>query len=144
MKENQEHINARLIVDKMYQNDAFSKWLGIEVEDVLPGKVKLSMQVREEFTNGFKVAHGGITYALADSALAFASNGYGRHALSIETSISHTRPVMSGEKLFATTEELSSSRTLAIYQVRIINERQESVAFFKGTVFKKDRTWELE
>lgn len=144
MIENQENIKARLIVDKMYQNDAFSKWLGIVVEEVFPGKVKLSMQVREEFTNGFKVAHGGIAYALADSALAFASNGYGRHALSIETSISHTRPVMSGEKLIAITEELSSSRSLAIYHVTITNERQESVAFFKGTVFKKDKTWELK
>ena len=49
------------------------------------------MQVRKEMTNGFNIAHGGITYSLVDSALAFAANSYGIQSLSIETSINHTK-----------------------------------------------------
>ena len=75
------------IVNHMMAQDAFSKWLGIEVVHAEVGSAVLSMTVREEMTNGFKIAHGGISYALADSALAFASNGGGTQSLSVETSI---------------------------------------------------------
>ena len=68
---------AEQIVSKMIENDAFSQWLGIEVINVSEGTCKLKMTIRDEMTNGFKIAHGGISYALADSALAFAANSYG-------------------------------------------------------------------
>ena len=61
------------IVDNMMQQDAFSQWLGIEVLEVKTGSSKLQMTVRKEMTNGFGIAHGGITYSFADSAVAFAS-----------------------------------------------------------------------
>ena len=68
---------ANIIVDKMLSGDAFSKWLGIEILDISNGYCKLKMKVRKEMTNGFNIAHGGITYSLADSALAFAANSDG-------------------------------------------------------------------
>jgi len=55
----------------MYENDAFSKWLGIELINISRGYAKIKMTVREEMTNGFKIAHGGITYSLADSAFPY-------------------------------------------------------------------------
>ena len=65
------------------------------------------MTIRQEMTNGFAIAHGGITYSLADSALAFASNGHGRRAVSVETSISHTVALRTGDVITATAEEVS-------------------------------------
>nr|MCS5614407.1 hotdog fold thioesterase [Candidatus Neomarinimicrobiota bacterium] len=97
------------IVDTMYQNDAFSQWLGIEVVEIKDGYCKLNMSVRKEMLNGFQIAHGGIAYSLADSALAFASNSHGRKSLSVETSISHTVSVKEGDVLTGTTKELSLS-----------------------------------
>ncbi len=143
MSDENSNEKAIQIVNKMYRHDAFSQFLGILIEEVKPGKVKLSMQVKQEFTNGFKVAHGGITYSLADSALAFASNGHGKHALSIETSISHTKPVFEGDQLTAITEELVNTRTLGIYHIKVINQMNEMVAIFKGTVYKKEKEWEI-
>lgn len=134
---------AQKIVSKMMANDEFSHWLGIRVVEILPGKVTLSMDVRREFTNGFKVAHGGICYSLADSALAFSANGHGRHSLSIETSISHTRPVYEGDILTTEVTEISGSRTLGLYHVMIYNQKSELVAAFKGTVYRKETSWEL-
>ena len=75
---------AERIVNQMFENDAFSKWLGIERIQVDLGTCVLQMKIRKEMLNGFGIAHGGITYALADSALAFASNSQGRQAVSIE------------------------------------------------------------
>jgi acyl-CoA thioesterase len=77
------------IIDGMFNNDLFSQWLGIERLQQGIGHCKLRMIIRKEMCNGFGIAHGGITYSLADSALAFASNSHGQEALSIETSISH-------------------------------------------------------
>lgn len=132
---------AQEVVDTMYNGDAFSQWLGIEVESCEAGACRLSMRVREEMTNGFKIAHGGISYSLADSALAFASNGHGQHALSIETAISHTKPVKAGDKISATASEIRKSRSIGIYEVRVENEAGDLIAHFKGTVFRKDTEW---
>ncbi|HAD97870.1 MAG TPA: hydroxyphenylacetyl-CoA thioesterase PaaI [Cryomorphaceae bacterium] len=132
---------AREIVDQMYSNDAFSIWLGIERLEERAGYSRLQMTVREEMTNGFGIAHGGITYSLADSALAFASNSHGLQSMSIETAISHTRPVKAGDILTAETEELNQSKRLAIYEVRITNQDNEVVALFKGTVFRTEKPW---
>lgn len=129
------------IVDQMMQQDLFSQWLGIDILDAQPGKCKLKMFVREEMCNGFGIAHGGIAYALADSALAFAANAHGRKAVSIETSISHVQPIQAGDVLIAETIEKHLSGRLAIYEVRITREDNDLAALFKGTVFRKEEEW---
>lgn len=120
----------------MMADDAFSRWLDIEVVKIKPGFAKLQMQVREEMVNGFSVSHGGIAFSLADSALAFASNSYGRVALALENNISFMKKVMSGDRLTATTEELSLGNRIAVYNVTISNQSDETVARFRGTVFR--------
>ena len=132
---------ARQIVDLMFNNDPMSQWLGIERIVDEPGQSVLSMKVRQDMLNGFGVAHGSITYALADSALAFASNAHGLHAVSIETSISHLKPVQLGEVLTTRVEEVSLTKRTGIYLVSVNNERGERVALFKGVVHRSEKTW---
>ena len=125
----------------MYDNDAFSQWLGIEVVKVKDGYCKLKMTVQKEMLNGFQIAHGGIAYSLADSALAFASNSHGRKSLSVETSISHTVSVKEGDVLTAITEELSLSDKIGVYLITITNQDNQEVAYFKGTVYRTSKEW---
>ena len=125
----------------MYDNDAFSQWLGIEVVEVKDGYCELKMTVRKEMLNGFQIAHGGIAYSLADSALAFASNSHGRKSLSVETSISHTVSVIEGDVLTAITEELSLSDKIGVYLITITNQDNQEVAYFKGTVYRTSKEW---
>lgn len=133
--------SATEIVQQMYDGDAFSQWLGIKVLAVRPGFAELEMTVRAEMCNGFGIAHGGISYSLADSALAFAANGHGRHALSIETSISHHSPIQAGTRIFAKAEAIKEGRSVGVYQVFITNESAKTLASFKGTVLFKDQNW---
>src|SRR5438105_4907306 len=88
---------ATAVVSAMMARDAFSQWLGIRVQAVRPREATVSMTVREEMVNGFGLAHGGIVYSLADSALAFASNTHGRVTVSIENSITYPLPVRAGD-----------------------------------------------
>jgi acyl-CoA thioesterase len=129
------------IVDTMYQNDAFSQWLGIEVVEVKDGYCELKMTLRKEMLNGFQIAHGGIAYSLADSALAFASNSHGRKSLSVETSISHTVSVKEGDSLIAVSNEISLSPKIGIYLISIKNQNEQEVALFKGTVYRTSKEW---
>jgi acyl-CoA thioesterase len=132
---------AKRIVDKMINGDAFSQWLGIKVLEVTEGSCKLKMTVRKEMTNGFDIAHGGISYSLADSALAFAANSDGIQSLSIETSISHIKKVMSGDTLIANSQEISKNKKNAVYNINITNQDNIEIAHFKGKVHRTRREW---
>ena len=132
------------IVNKMYDQDAFSQWLGIEIVDVSEGYCQLKMKVRKDLLNGFHIAHGGIAYSLADSALAFASNSHGRKSLSVETSISHMVAIKAGDMLTAMTKELSRSDKIGVYLITITNKENQEIAIFKGTVYRTSKNWSSE
>lgn len=132
---------AERVVARMYDHDPFSIWLGIERLLVARGRCELRMTVREEMLNGFSIAHGGITYSLADSCLAFAANSHGIQSVSVETSISHTRPVKAGDVLTATSEEMSLSRSIGIYHITVRDQEGRTVALFKGTVYRTGKPW---
>jgi acyl-CoA thioesterase len=134
---------ASLIVDKMFNNDSMSQWLGtIRVQDG-PGISVLRMQVRQEMLNGFTIAHGGITYSLADSALAFASNSHGIQSVSVETSISHVAPVKEGDVLETEVTEVNLTRSTGLYYVTVKNQDGKAVAHFRGTVYRTGKEWDV-
>lgn len=120
----------------MMDDDAFSRWLGIEVLEVKPGYAQIRMEIRPEMNNGFKITHGGIAYSLADSAFAFASNSHGRVAVAMETNISYLKKVSSGDILTAKAAEISLGNRIGVYSVIIRNQDDEKVAHFRGTVFR--------
>lgn len=129
-----DDARARRVVDLMMSRDQFSRWLGIEVEEVGVGRCVLSMTVRDEMVNGFGRAHGGIAYSLADSALAFASNGYGNIAVALTNTIWYPAKVSIGDRLVAVARELSRTRRTGLYEIRI-EANGIDVAFFNGTVY---------
>ena len=130
------------IVDTMMANDYFSRWLGIKVLETGNGISKLSMIVRKEMLNGFGIAHGGITYSLADSALDFSSNSHGRKSVSVETSISHTVSLAEGDEIIAEAKEENCSNKIGIYTITIKRVSDNAlVALFKGTVYRSSKEW---
>ncbi|MEM9545930.1 MAG: hotdog fold thioesterase [Bacteroidota bacterium] len=130
-----------IVNTEMYDNDAFSKWLGIELVSIEFGECTARLTVRDDMLNGFRIAHGGITYSLADSVFAFATNSIGHKAVSIETSISHTSKVVSGDILTATSKRIHKSRKFASYLINVFNQKEILVASFKGTVYYTGKEW---
>lgn len=127
---------AKRVVDAMMDADAFSRWLGIKVLAVRPREATVAMTVRGEMVNGFGVSHGAIVYALADSALAFASNTHGRITVSIENSITYPQAVHVGDELIAKAEEESASNRLGYYRATVTRTDGTIVGLFRGTVYK--------
>jgi acyl-CoA thioesterase len=129
---------AERVVSAMMAKDAFSRWLGVEIIDVRPSGATVRMEVRPEMQNGFGVCHGAIPFALADSALAFASNTHGNITLSIENSITYPKAIAVGDVLTATANEESATKRLAFYRVAI-ERGEEVVALFRGTVYRTNQ-----
>ncbi len=129
------------IVTEMMSKDAFSQWLGIRILEIEPGYCKLSMTVRPEMVNGHQTAHGGISYAISDSALAFAANSRGQKAVSIETSIAHIAPVAVNDELLVICKEINCGKTIARYESIVYNQNQKIIAKFNGTVFRHPDFW---
>ena len=94
-------MEGTLIPYKMLSQDAYSSWLGIEIISCEIGRVKVGMTIRKEMLNSMNKAHGGISYALADTAFGFSANTHGRYAVSIETSINHIEALHLGDYITA-------------------------------------------
>ena len=130
------------IVTMMLTKDYFSQWLGLQILEIKDGACKLQMTIRKEMLNGHGTAHGGITYSFADSALAFASNSHGQRAVSIETSISHIKPLAENDVIIAEAVEESCSHKIGIYTIKVSRTSDASiVALFKGTVYRTSKIW---
>lgn len=130
---------ARRLVGAMLARDAFSAWLGLELDEIRPGACTARMMVRAEMTNGFGVCHGGVTFALADSALAFASNTHGTVTVSIENSMTYPAAARVGDVLTAVAEEEASSARLGYYRVTVTKQDGTIVALFRGTVYRTQK-----
>lgn len=129
------------IIHLMMEKDAFSKWMNVEVLEINEGNCKLKAVVNPTMLNGFLITHGGISYSISDSALAFAANSRGYKCVSVETSISHVRPTKEGDELIAVATEKHRGRTIGIYEVQVFDQHQKTVAFFKGTVHISNEMW---
>jgi acyl-CoA thioesterase len=127
---------AKQVVEKMMQEDRFSQWMGIEVIEVREGYSRIRMTIRPEMVNGFGIVHGGVTFAFADSAFAFACNNRNDLSVALDTSINFTKQVLVGDQLTAEATELHNGKSTGLYQIAIQNQHQQLVAQFKGLCYR--------
>jgi acyl-CoA thioesterase len=130
-----EQALAERVVDHMMAHDKYSQWLGIEVVLVAPGRSTVRMTVREEMVNGFGICHGGITFSLADSALAFATNTGGNVSVALDCTISFPAAVRVGDVITAEAVVESSSTKLSFCNITVRNQDDVIVGHFRGTVY---------
>lgn len=140
---NSSNLSPARIVNHMLDNDAFSQWLGIELLDVKEGACSLRCTLSDKMMNGYKIAHGGILFSLADSAIAFASASFGRNAVALDHSISFTQKAVSGDVLLIEAETISMGYKTGVIEVRITNQHDELVAIVKGTIYRTSEEFEL-
>lgn len=128
--------DERAVIERLLASDAFSQWLGVELLDAGVKRAVVRMTVRPEMLNGFHTAHGGIVYALADSAFAFATNSNGEMSVAVDCSMSYPAAVRAGDVLTATAVEQSSTRRLGFCEVTIRNQHDAVVGHFRGTIYR--------
>jgi len=133
---NKQTISPEEVLKTMLKTDRFTKWLGLEVLEFRKGYCKLQYRITDEMMNGFNSVHGGILFAAADSAFAFACNSYGHITVALDATVSFTKPAITGELLIVEAVEIFLGNKIGIYDVRTTNEKNELVALFKGTAYR--------
>ncbi len=118
------------------KKDQFAKHVGIELVEAAKGKAKVRLKIKEHHLNGVNLVHGGAIFSLADFAFAVASNSHGTMALGINANISYVKSAEDGI-LTAEAIEVAKNSKLATYQINITNEKDELIAVFQGTVYRK-------
>jgi acyl-CoA thioesterase len=116
----------------MYSTDACSRALGLELKEVRPGYARMQMNVRDDFLNGHGICHGGLIFTLADSTFAFACNSYNINTVASGCSIEFLRAVQGGDRLTAEAVEQSLTGRTGIYDIRVTNRHNETIAMFRG------------
>jgi acyl-CoA thioesterase len=132
----EQKISPEDVLKIMLKKDRFTAWLGIQVIEFRQGYCKLQYRIVDDMMNGFNSVHGGILFAAADSAFAFACNSYGHITVALNASVSFTKPVKTGELLNVEAIEIFIGNKIGIYDVRTTNEKDELVALFKGTAYR--------
>ena len=122
----------------LYQRDRASQALGMRLVEVRPGRARVVMTVRSDMVNGHDVCHGGIVFALADSAFAFACNSYNESTVAAAATIDFLAAARTGDELTAEAAELWRSKRNGIYEISVRNQRGERVALFRGRSYRID------
>lgn len=122
----------------LYQRDRASQALGMRLVEVRPGRARVVMTVRPDMVNGHDVCHGGIVFALADSAFAFACNSYNESTVAAAATIDFLAAARTGDELTAEAAELWRTRRNGIYEISVRNQRGERVALFRGRSYRVD------
>jgi acyl-CoA thioesterase len=120
----------------LYERDRASQMLGMRLEEAQPGRARVAMRVRAEMLNGHGVCHGGLVFALADSAFAFACNGGNESTVAAAASIDFLTAAREGDELSAEAHEVWRTRRNGIYEITVTNQRGERVALFRGRSYR--------
>lgn len=129
-----DELKRSPVLQRVLTRDRFAQLLGIRIEELRVGYARASMIIDERMLNGVDIVQGGAVFTLADYAFALAGNTHENVAVGIESNISFMKPTRGG-MLFAEAEEISRSKSLGSYVVRITDENGELKAMFHGRAF---------
>jgi acyl-CoA thioesterase len=136
--ENAATARAERAAAAMFERDRASQALGMRIIGVRPGWARVVMRVRGDMVNGHGLCHGGIVFALADSAFAFACNSHNDVTVAAAASIDFLAAAREGDELTAEATEIWRSRRSGLYGITVSNQRGEPVALFRGRSHRID------
>jgi len=127
---------AQEVSRHMLANDPMTRWMGIELMRAGPGEAQLAMTVTPNMLNSQSVCHGGMMFALADSAFAYACNARNHATVASGCAIDFLLPAVAGDRLTATAVERALGGRTGVYDITLRNQRDETVALFRGKSYR--------
>ena len=123
---------ARRVAEHMLAREGTGPHWGIVIEEAREGYARLSMVVRADMLNGHRTAHGGMIFALADTAFAYACNSRNVSTAAQQASISFLAPAKEGARLIAEAREEAVAGRSGVYSVAVRTAEGENIAVFQG------------
>lgn len=115
--------------------DNFARSLGIEIVEASLGRAVTRVRLEERHINFIGVAHGGLTFTLADAAMGYASNSQGIVSASIDSHILYSLAACAGDVLTATAVEIARTSKLSNYRIDVVRDDGNLVAAMTGTTY---------
>jgi acyl-CoA thioesterase len=123
---------ARRVASQMLADEGTGPALGIIIDEARAGYVRLSMEVRRDMLNGHGTAHGGMVFALADTAFAYVCNGRNEKTVAAQASIIFLGSAGEGDVLIAEGEEVASVGRSGVTRVAVHTRDGRAIAEFTG------------
>ena len=123
---------ARQVADTLLQREGTGTAWGISIDDAREGYALIRMKLRDDMLNGHRIGHGGMIFALADTAFAYACNSRNENTVAQNASISFLAPAQPGDVLIAEAREVSRSGRSGVYQVSVKTAAGAVIAEFTG------------
>jgi acyl-CoA thioesterase len=123
---------ARRIADAMLAREGTGPAWGIVIEEAREGYARIRMTVRDDMLNGHRSTHGGMIFALADTAFAYACNSRNEISVAQSATIAFLAPANAGDVLVAEAREVSGSGRSGVYQVGVKAADGRAIAEFTG------------
>lgn len=127
---------AERVRDGMFERDQAARGLGMAFVDVGPGRSTMTMVVREDMLNGFRICHGGFITTLADTAFAYACNSGNEMTVASGISVDFMAPGRPGDVLSAEAREVSASGRTGVYDITVTNQNGELIAVMRGKSYR--------
>lgn len=128
-----------MTAQEFFNNDLFAQRTGIVLLEVREGYSKTRLEIKKEHLNAGNRTQGGAIFTLADLALAAAANSHGQLAFSLSSNITFLRASGAGDTLYAEARERYIGRSTGYYQIDITNQKEELIATFESSVFRKEQ-----
>jgi acyl-CoA thioesterase len=126
-----KHIAARVAEAMLAKEGTGPAW-GIVIEEAREGYARIRMRLRPDMLNGHGIAHGGMIFALADTAFAYACNSRNVKTVAAQASIIFLGAARGGELLVAEAEEQALAGRSGVYNVSVSGEDGRAIAAFQG------------
>ena len=126
------HAIAEAVRQGMLEDDAASKAMAMRVDAIGPGYARVSMTVRPDMLNGFRICHGGLMTTLADSAFAYACNSYNEMTVASGIVVDFLASAHDGDRLVAECHEVSRTGRTGVYDIKVTNQHGKTVMVMRG------------
>lgn len=123
---------ARQVAEHLLSREGTGAAWGIKIETVREGYARIAMRVRKDMLNGHGIVHGGMIFALADTAFAYACNSRNAPAVAQQASIVFLAQARDGDRLIAEAQEQSRANRSGVYAVTVRNDKGDDIAVFQG------------
>jgi acyl-CoA thioesterase len=127
---NADELASRVAHHMLGEKGTGPAW--IKIEEARAGYALLSMRIRADMLNGHGTVHGGMVFALADTAFAYVCNGRNEKTVAAQASIVFLGSASEGETLIAECEETASAGRTGVTRVTVRTTEGRVVAEFTG------------
>jgi len=129
-------MDFQKVVDEINSTNIFGNYLGIRIDEIDAGYAKVSLDIKNEFTNPYNTVHGGVLYTMGDMAGGTAAYSYGQPVVTVDSNFHFLHAGKNVTKLIGIGKELRNGKSIGVYEVSIHDQNENLLCYGTFTYAK--------